>query len=268
MSIRWHGGKHYLAKRIIEVMPPHTRYVEPYAGGLKVLLAKPYEGISEYANDTNGELMNFWSVLRSENRFKQFAHWCNSQPLEARAFEAAKNYSPILCHDDGDAWGAFQFFVRNRMSRQGLGKDFCTPTGRTRRGMNEQVSAWLGAVEGLAELHARLIRVELWNRPAVEVIEKLDSPSTLFYLDPPYLPETRNSQGEYGLHEMTFDDHAQMLGAIVKIEGKFILSGYDSQLYRDFERAHFLNRIEFAVPNNASSSKTKEIKTEIIWTNY
>lgn len=62
--LKTHGGKYYLATKIVALIPKHTRYLEPYAGGLSVLLAKPYEGISEYVNDLNGELTNFWRVLR------------------------------------------------------------------------------------------------------------------------------------------------------------------------------------------------------------
>jgi DNA adenine methylase len=59
--LKWHGGKRYLAKRLVAMMPPHLHYVEPFAGGLSVLLAKDPEGVSEVVNDLDGELSNFWS---------------------------------------------------------------------------------------------------------------------------------------------------------------------------------------------------------------
>jgi DNA adenine methylase len=71
--LKWHGGKHYLAARIVALMPPHLHYVEPYAGGLAVLLARdpederlflsPHRGVSELVNDLDGRLTNFWRVL-------------------------------------------------------------------------------------------------------------------------------------------------------------------------------------------------------------
>jgi DNA adenine methylase len=134
--------------------------------------------------------------------------------------------------------------------------------------MNEQVSAWLSAVDGLPELHARLRRVELWNRPALQMIQDLDDEDTLFYLDPPYMTGTRSSGGEYGPNEMSDEDHEDLLNLIVRIKGKFILSGYDSPLYQQYERKFFLNRREFDTSNHASSSKIKEVKKEILWTNY
>jgi hypothetical protein len=111
---------------------------------------------------------------------------------------------------------------------------------RTRRGMNEQASAWLGAVDGLPAVHARLSRVVLLNRDAVDVIQSQDGPGTMFYLDPPYLTATRAAPGVYR-HELTADDHRRLLGAVKAVEGKVILSGYPSDLY-DRELAGWARR--------------------------
>ena len=82
-------------------------------------------------------------------------------------------------------------------------KDFATLSrNRTRRQMNEQASAWWTCVEGLPAVSARLRRVVVLNQPALEVIRQQDGPATLFYLDPPYLHETRASPGTYK-HEMS-----------------------------------------------------------------
>jgi DNA adenine methylase len=68
--IKWHGGKAYLASRIVSLMPPHLHYVEAFAGGLSVMLAKDPTGVSEVANDLNGWLSNFWDVLRDHATFR------------------------------------------------------------------------------------------------------------------------------------------------------------------------------------------------------
>jgi len=81
---------------------------------------------------------------------------------------------------------AVSFFVECRMSLAGRGDQFAPLSRtRTRRGMNEQASAWLSAVDGLRAVHRRLRRVVVLNRPAIEVIQGQDGPDTLFYLDPP-----------------------------------------------------------------------------------
>lgn len=89
--LKWHGGKHYLAKRIIELMPPHVHYVEPYFGGGAVLFAKPskwIEGHSEVVNDIDGELMNFWRVLASPKWFPSFARQSCKVDLQARGIRS------------------------------------------------------------------------------------------------------------------------------------------------------------------------------------
>lgn len=268
--IKWHGGKHYLAKKIIELMPPHTRYVEPFAGGLSVLLAKPCEGISEFANDLNGELINFWRTLARPTAFEQLRRMLEATPLSQWHFENTNDESHSLYAKDfgPNATRAYAFFVRARMSRQGLSKDYCTPTSRTRRGMNEQVSAWLSAIDGLPDIHERLKRVEVWNTPAVKAIKALDSSDTLFYCDPPYLHATRSSIGEYGDQEMTPQQHIELLECLASIRGKFLLSGYYSDLYYAFAQQHGWKIVEFQIPNNASSAKQKQRKIEIVWMNY
>src|SRR5206468_2192982 len=90
---------------------------------------------------------------------------------------------------------------------------------RTRRGMNAEVSAWLTTIEGLPAVHERMKRVLIRNQPALEIIESEDGPRTLFYLDPPYLHETRATTTEYGLHEMDKVDHARLLELLLTIKG-------------------------------------------------
>jgi DNA adenine methylase len=261
--IKWHGGKHYLAPKLVALMPEHTRYLEAFAGGLSVLLAKPYEGIAEWVNDTNLMLTNFWRVLADEADFNRFARFVEATPLSEVEFRNAGGI------DHGNPiFAAVDFFVRIRQSRQGLGRDYCTPTRRTRRGMNEQVSAWLTAVDGLPEAHARLRRVEVWRRPAVEAIQKLDGGDLLVYADPPYMHDTRSSVGEYGNEEMGTRDHKELLETLAAMQGKFLLSGYHNAFYDDFASDHGWRSVDFDLPNNASGKKEKERKTECVWMNY
>lgn len=133
--------------------------------------------------------------------------------------------------------------------------------------MNEQASAWLTCVEGLPEVHARLKRVVILSRDAVEVIRQQDGDKTLFYLDPPYLSETRASTGEYQ-HEMTTDDHQELLEALATCQGKFLLSGYPSELYDQAARKHGWNHVDFELPNHASGKTEKQRMTERLWMNF
>ena len=159
--LKWWGGKHYLAKKIIDLMPRHLHYVEPYAGGLAVLLEKdPFDkskywgskgfeqGVSEVVNDINRELTNFWRVVQDEAAFQKFKRRVEATPFSQVEWEKAEiRQHPVK---ELDVAAAVAFFVRCRQSRAGEFKDFATLTrNRTRRMQNEQASAWWNCVEGL-----------------------------------------------------------------------------------------------------------------------
>jgi len=264
--LKWHGGKHYLADRIIELMPDHTHYVEPYFGGGQVLFRKPCEGISEVVNDLNGSLTDFWKVLRDDGSFAEFSRQIQFVPFSESEFEDAYcDDAPWISHCVASA---INFFIKYRQSRQGLGKDFATLSrNRTRRGMNEQVSSWLSAIDGLPEAHERLQRVVILNQDAVDVIETQDGPNTFFYLDPPYLHETRVTTKDYE-HEMTEVQHSSLLMCLEGIQGKFILSGYRNENYDAMAKCNGWGRIDIEIDNKASSAKTKQKKTECLWMNF
>lgn len=103
------------------------------------------------------------------------------------------------------------------------------------------------------------------NRPAVDVIRQQDGPQTLFYLDPPYLHETRAAPDAYA-HEMSADDHRELLALLRSVQGKVMLSGYPSKLY-DEALAGWTRQV-FDVPNNAASGSAMARKTEVLWCNF
>jgi DNA adenine methylase len=258
--LKWHGGKWYLEQRIVGLMPQHTHYVEPFAGGLAVLLAKDPHGVSEVANDIDGHLSNFWQTLQREHTFGQFR-----RILEAVPFSESEWTNADLPSDD-PVDRAVRFFIRCRQSLAGR-MDCFAPLSRTRtrRAMNEQASAWLNAIDGLSAVHERLKRVVVLNRDAMEVIRQQDGRDTLFYLDPPYLSETRTVDDVYR-HEMTAEQHANLLAAIRTCKGKVMLSGYRSDLY-DGQLKEW-SRHEFTIPNQAAGGKSKRRMTEVVWCNF
>jgi DNA adenine methylase len=260
LPLKWHGGKHYLATAIIRRFPSHVHYVEPFFGGGAVLFAKPdnwIEGHSEIVNDVNGDLVNFWTVLRNKSQFAKFKRAVEATPFSKPGWLGACNYSG---RDPVER--AVAIFVRFRQSRQGLGRDFATMSrNRTRRKMNEQASAWISAIDGLSAAHARLQRVVIYDEDAVSVIRREDGENTFFYLDPPYLHETRTVKSCYQF-EMDHDDHAQLLELLGNVKGKFLLSGYPSKLYREACRSFKWKTQKILIDNKASSSKIKPRKTE------
>lgn len=266
--LKWHGGKSYLASKIVDLMPAHTHYVEPYAGGLSVLLAKNPEGISEVVNDLNFDLSIFWRVIADEAYFQRVLRIIEATPFSEIAWRDANEDYVMLGHElsvPAEVTAA-KFFIRCRQSLAGRMESFAPLSrSRTRRGMNEQASAWLSAIEGLPEVHERLKRVVILNRPAIKVIASEDSPTTLLYCDPPYLHETRTATDVYD-HEMKLEDHRDLLASLTRCKGKVMLSGYRSTLYDEVLRGW--QRHDFDLPNNSAGGETKRRMTECVWCNF
>jgi DNA adenine methylase len=273
--LKWHGGKHYLAQQIVALMPSRCKkpngpddddpgwlhYVEPYAGGLAVLFANDPEGISEVVNDLDGRLTNFWQVLQDDDTFGRFQRVLEAVPFSESEYQSAYR-------DEGDpVERAVRFFIHCRQSLAGRMNAFAPLSrNRTRRGMNEQASAWMTAVDGLPAVHARLRRVAvLKSQDALNVIRQQDGPRTLFYLDPPYLAETRAAAKVY-THEMTSAQHQALLDVVRGCRGKVMLSGYPSALY-DQALAGWTPH-EFGVPNQAAGGSEKRRMKEIVWCNF
>ena len=120
-------------------------------------------------------------------------------------------------------------------------------------------------MDGLPDVHARLRGVVVENGPAVPLIRREDGPGTLFYCDPPYLPDTRTARDAYAC-EITAADHRQLLDVLTACRGRVMLSGYPSALYE--EALAGWTRHAFDVPNHAAGGKTKGRETEVVWCNF
>ena len=296
--LKTHGGKHYLAKWIVSHFPPHLTYAEPFFGGGSVLLQRDenrdwyleewvrlntpsdstecpplparLRGASEVVNDIDSRLMSFWKVLRHRSHFEEFLRICQATPFSEEVFRGVLAGGEWLGFPPSDkiVERAWEFYVTARLSRQGLGNDFATLSkGRTRGGRNEQANAWINAVDQLPEIAERMRGVVMRNVDAKVFIKAEDSPTTLFYCDPPYPHGTRATKSDYQ-HEMTDDQHAKLLDVLAEIEGKFLLSTYPNSLYADYANKHGWFRANRIIDNKASGEKIKPHKMEVLYANY
>jgi DNA adenine methylase len=279
--LKWHGGKSYIAAWIHECAPPsvlldpehgYTHRHIVFGGGLGEFWNWfPYEGVSETVNDLHCELINFYTVLACPDWFAEFQRIVEVTPFGEPFWDAAANgamtygleaskVSPVVAR-------AVAFFVTVRQSRQGLGQCYATPTKRTRRGMNENVSAWLSTIEGLPDIHERLRRVEIRNMDFRDYLDKYDHPRALFYLDPPYVSSTRVVPEAYDF-ELTERDHEELLTHLATLQGRFMLSGYPSHLYSCWAGDHGYPSFSRLVANHASGRGSKTMMDERLWVNY
>jgi DNA adenine methylase len=246
-------------------MPAHTCYVEPFAGSLAVMLHKSPQGISEVANDLDGTLSNFWKVLQDEDSFTRFVRRVETIPFSETEWHYARE--ALKTDPDADAIDrAVWFFVQARQSVGSRGRQFKPPTRTRRRGMSQNLSAWLSAIDGLPAVHARLRRVQILCRPALKVIRDIDGPDTLIYAEPPYLPSTRKEAKVYR-EEMTDADHRELLDTLLACKSKVMLSGYANPLYDTMLSSW--QRHDFRLRKRSAHGKHMALQaTECLWCNF
>jgi len=230
--IKWFGGKGRMAAKILKLFPPHRVYVEPFGGGAGVLFAKEPSPVEIY-NDVNSGLVNLFRVLRDPKQFEQFQRLVSLTPYSR---EEVCSYRETWEKCDEDLERAYRWFVVARLSFGGyFGHSWGFAVRASNRGMSETCSTWLSAIEGLPQVHARLMRVQIEHSDFRRIIATYDTPETLFYCDPPYIPATRKS-GRYK-HEMTAEDHEELVALILGVKGAVVLSGYRHSAYDALERA-------------------------------
>ncbi len=231
IAFGWYGGKYSHLDWLLPLLPQTTHYCEPFSGSAAVLLNRAPSPVETY-NDIDGQVANFFRVLRDQKA--ALIEAIGLTPFSKEEFRLAVQAQN---GDLTDLERARRFFVRARQVRTGLAQTAsegrwanCLLTSRA--GMAGAVSRWLGSVEGLSEIAQRLLRVQIDNDPAVEVIRRYDSPETLFYCDPPYVHESRSDTNAYA-YEMTDDQHRQLAAVLRQVEGKVALSGYKCKLMDD-----------------------------------
>ncbi|MCL4551978.1 MAG: DNA adenine methylase, partial [Candidatus Marsarchaeota archaeon] len=198
-----------------------------FGGAASLLFAKKSSPVEVY-NDLNSDLANFMRVLRDrDGMFPDFYNRACLSPYSRQEWLFCREH---LNDDPDPVERARRFFVLARFSFSGLvGGSFGIDVVGSKGGMVQKASAYQGVLGILPRLSERLVSVLIENRDFRKVIEQYDTPTTLFYIDPPYLPETRRS-GAYE-HELTSDDHRELVEILRHVKGKVMLSGYPSELY-------------------------------------
>lgn len=259
--LAYYGGKTTIAERIVALLPPHDHYVEPFAGSLAVLLAKPPSRM-ETMNDLDGALMTFWRVLR--DRPVDLQRVCALTP-HSRA-EYALTYEPVPSdHPDPDleaarrAWACLTQGRAGNFQRTGW-RHHTSPDGANGMSMPEYLAAYLGRMTPVA---ARLAKVSLECRPALDVIAAYGRHrGVLLYVDPPYLASTRTST-QYR-HEMPHEQqHRELAAALHDAEAAVVLSGYESPLYSGLYGDW--HRHEIATVTTQGGQRGA--RTEVLWSN-
>lgn len=250
-ALRYFGSKFRLAPWIIGHFPPHPCYVEPFCGTAAVFFRKPPAKF-EVINDIDGDMINFFRILR--NRSDELIHVIQATPYSRAEFD--ESWAPV----EDPLERARRYYIRAWQGWSGHGSASAWHYQKCHHGGKSVIKDW-NAVEHLPAIIGRLKQAQIENDDALEIIDRYDQPHTLFYLDPPYLSQTRSRRWRHGgyRHEIDEDYHRQLLARLQEIQGMAIISGYPSRLYEQ-QLAHWRRAETKARTTNAAN-----LATEIIW---
>lgn len=260
--LRYHGGKWMLGAWIVKHLPPHRVYVEPYGGAGSVLIRKERAEFTEVYNDLDGEVVNLFRVLREpllaarlrdlleHTRYSQAEFRRSYIPARGKPLEQARRtvVRAFLGFGSDSASGAKTGFRANgNRNNSHPATDFAN---------------YAAALEGFT---ARLQKVVISCRPALEVILQHDAPRTLHYADPPYVPASRSAHvyrtSKGYRFEMSVEEHEEMATVLHSLRGMVVLSGYPSDLY-DRELFPDWHRVTRATHADGGLDRT-----EVLWLN-
>lgn len=250
--LRYPGSKWNLASKIVELMPEHKSYLEPFFGSGAVLFTKSLSAI-ETVNDLNDDVVNLFQVIQQDPA--PLAEKLFLTPYSRRIYDKSWEAEP---KDEVDK--ALNFIIRSLMShgfrnfeKSGWKRDV---NGRERA---YAVKHWNELPDLIQDVALRLKEVQIECRPALDLITEYDRENVCMYIDPPYVLSTRTRK-QYTV-EMEDDDHIELLDVLNQSKAKILLSGYDSDLYNkklsNWERVEFAATAEHGLP-----------RTEVLWMNF
>lgn len=256
--IRYHGGKFRLASWIISHFPQHNTYVEPFGGGASVLLAKTPSRCEVY-NDLDDDVVNLFRVLRDPARGEQLSQAVALTPYSRTEFVDA--YAPT----DDPVEKARRLIVRAQFGFGSAGATKGSTGFRldTARGGSDIVTIWNRYPQVIKQAAERFKSVLVENRDALQIIKDHDRADTLFFVDPPYVHDTRSSGGKAYRHEMTDAQHKELLTLLIESKAKVILCGYPHPIYDDALSSW--TRISQEV--RAAGQSGSVMRTECLWIN-
>lgn len=251
--LRYFGGKWAIAPWVIDHLPPCRIYVEPFGGAASVLLRKARSPVEVY-NDLDEEIVGIFEVMQDPLRCAELVRRLRRTPYSRVQFERA--FQPSR-----DAVGraqraivrAYQAFHHEALFNP---RKTTFADARHRTGGSKS-REWVSYPRGLAAIHRRLQGVVIERRDALEVIRAQDTPQTLFFVDPPYLPSTRSDSG-YRC-ELSLAQHVELLERLKVVQGMVVLAGYPSELYDELLAGW--GRVE----RPARAAGSMRARREVLW---
>lgn len=251
-----------LLKKILPLIPKHDTYIEVFGGGASLLFAKEPSNIEVY-NDVNDGLVNFFRVLRDPDKFGRFYHYAiNTMYARSEYDDCLRTWQ----NETDEVIKAYKWFVVARMSFSGkFGEGWSNSVSTAGpNGISRACAGWLAILDILPDIHKRMRIVQIECRDWRTILDRYNNKNIFAYLDPPYVPETRLGGGYQ--HEMTTEDHIDLVNVLLNYKGMAMLSGYINDIYKPLEEAGWVRK-DFETTCHVGLTEEKPARVESVWLN-
>lgn len=256
--LKYPGSKGNIVSDLIQLLPVHKVYLEPYFGSGTLFFCKEPAAI-ETINDMDSDIVNLFKVIRDAP--VSLANSLIATPYSREVYDNSYEYR----ENESDVQKAVKFLTK---CWQGYGSRGCASkvgfkTDISKREKMYAVWDWYGLPQRVIDVADRLRKVQIEHRPALELVQLYNNHDTFMYLDPPYLFETRtkSNAGKQYRQEMSNSDHEELLKFIIQSQAKIMISGYDSDMYNYYLKSWHKKSF-------CSCSEKGAQRKEVIWMNY
>jgi len=258
--VAWYGGKSRLSAWIVGLLPRHDTYIETFGGGASVLFRKPPARLEVY-NDIDDGLVTFFGVLR--DRPAELARALALTPYARAEFRHCRH----TWQQAKDVERARRWYVATRMAfacsaTDGWGYEL---DGSQRGGT--RAASFATAVENLERFAERFRRVQVDQLDWRKCLDRYDRRGAVFYLDPPYHPDTRGRDRRNAYrHDLDASEHEQLLQRVADVDASVLISGYPHPLYDQELAAAGFERHQLAHHSTAARAPAgRGGRTEVLW---
>ena len=255
--LKYPGSKWNVAAKIVNLIPEHHSYIEPYFGSGAVLFNKPESDI-ETINDIDSDVTNLFRCIQKDS--ERLARMVITTPFSREVYDKQFDIPEgAVCVDSYER--AANFLIRCWQGQGFRTNGYKVGWKNDVQGRESMYALWnwYRLPAWIIEIAERLRKVQIENRPGLEVVKRFNYENVFMYIDPPYLLSTR--KGKQYKHEMTDKNHVELLETLLQSKAKIMISGYESEMYNEYLKKW--NKVAFK--NCAEYGKSR---TEVVWMNY
>jgi DNA adenine methylase len=245
------GSKTTYASWIIDHIPEHRLYVEPFGGAASVLVAKPRSEIEVY-NDINGDCVDFFRAVR--DRPDELKEWVENTPYSRKLFEQYVDEYPDWPDDLVERAGRFLFVQHASFGGKGLTTSSPTYSVQKAPCNLDDSEKWDNRAADIETLTERFKRVNIECLDYADLVEKYDRRNAFFYFDPPYVDV---GDGYYQTESGGFD-HSRFVNTLHDLEGKWLVS-YDQNIPPGLEDYRTVSRTKVATMSAQNPEKVETL---------